>query len=389
MSPAPQRVTLLGATGSIGQSALRVIAHAGAAFRVSAMTAQDKAAELAALARQWQPEFVAIGNPAHYAALKEALGGTGIEVAAGPEALVEAARRETDIVVAGIVGAAGLGPTMAALAPGRRLLLANKECLVCAGPLFMARVRETGTLLLPVDSEHNAIFQLFDPARASEVESITLTASGGPFRDWSLARMATATPAQAVAHPTWSMGAKISVDSATMMNKGLEAIEAFHLFPLAPDQIRIVVHPQSVVHGFVSFRDGSTLAHLSGTQMSVPIAHAMHWPHRGPCPTPALDLTQLGTLTFEAPDETRFSALRLAREALTAGAAAQLALNAANEVAVAAFLEGRLSFTGIAELVEETLAALPGTTPATLEDVLAMDAAIRTDATHRLARLAA
>lgn len=386
---APQRVTLLGATGSIGHSALRVIEHAGSQFRVVALTAQDKHDELAALARRWKPEFVAIGNPDHYAELKEALAGTGIEIAAGHASIVEAARRETDIVVAGIVGAAGLAPTLAALAPRRRILLANKECLVCAGPLFMARVRETGALLLPVDSEHNAIFQLFDPARVAEVESITLTASGGPFRDWSPERMRTATPAQAVAHPTWAMGAKISVDSATMMNKGLEAIEALHLFPLSPEQIRIVVHPQSVVHGFVSFRDGSTLAHMSGTDMCVPITHAMHWPERGTCPTASLDLTKLGTLTFEAPDEIRFPALRLSKAALIAGAGAQLALNAANEVAVAAFLEGRLGFTGIAELVEETLAANAYPAPDSLDAVLAMDRIVRADAMQRLTRHAA
>ncbi len=385
----PQRVTLLGATGSIGQSALRVIEHASARFSVVALTAQEKVGELIALAHRTRPEFVAIGNPAHYAALKAELGSL-CEVAAGPEALLEAAARASDIVVAGIVGAAGLAPTLAALAPGRKILLANKECLVCAGPLFLARVRETGAVLLPIDSEHNAIFQLFDPAQAEAVESVTLTASGGPFREWSLERMRSATPAQAVAHPTWNMGAKISVDSATMMNKGLETIEAYHLFPLRPEQIRVVVHPQSAVHSFVSYVDGSTLAHFSGTDMSVPIAHALNWPARLPCPTPALDVTRLGNLTFEPADETRFPALRLAREALIAGPAAQLALNAANEVAVAAFLSGRLGFTDIAALVERVLSTHHAAAPETLEAVLAMDAEVRTAAhTELSARFAA
>jgi 1-deoxy-D-xylulose-5-phosphate reductoisomerase len=309
--------------------------------------------------------------------LKEALAGSGIEAACGVAALVEAAERPADWVMAAIVGAAGLAPTLAAVRRGAVVGLANKEVLVCAGGLFMREVARCGATLLPVDSEHNAIWQCFDRSRTDAIERIILTASGGPFRERRLEEMREVTPQQAVAHPNWSMGAKISVDSATMMNKGLEVIEACHLFRLPPEQIEIVVHPQSIVHGAVVYRDGSVLAQLGSPDMRTPIAYALAWPERIAAPTKRLDLAAVARLTFEPPDEIRFPALRVAREALVAGGGAPTVLNAANETAVYAFLEGRLGFLDIVGTVERTLAAIPEGPLESLEDVYNFDETAR------------
>lgn len=354
--PARKRVTILGATGSVGCSTLDLIMREPARYQVEALTAQTNVAALSELARRSQARLAVIGDPALYGALRAALAGTGIEVAAGRAALIEAAQRPADWIMAAIVGAAGLAPTLAAIAQGTRVAIANKECLVCAGEYVIEAARRSGATLLPVDSEHNAIFQVFDAVRPEAVEKITLTASGGPFRAATRAEMARATPAQAVAHPNWSMGAKISVDCATLMNKGLELIEAYYLFPLREDQIEIIIHPQSVIHSMVSYIDGSVLAQMAAPDMRTPIAYTLGWPDRVAAPVARLDLTQIGQLTFEAPDFSRFPALKLAREALRAGGFAPTILNAANEVAVAGFLAGRIGFLDIAGLVETVLA---------------------------------
>jgi 1-deoxy-D-xylulose-5-phosphate reductoisomerase len=330
-----------------------------------------------------------IADDAGYAALRDGLAGTGIEVAAGEAAVVAAAERPVDILMAAIVGAAGLAPTLAALERGTTVAFANKEVLVSAGDLVMQTVARTGARLLPVDSEHNAIFQVFETEGRAAIDKILLTASGGPFRTWTAAAMATATPAQAVAHPNWSMGAKISVDSATMMNKGLELIEAHYLFALPEPQIEILIHPQSVIHSAVVYCDGSVLAQLGSPDMRTPIAYALGWPERLAVPVAKLDLVALGGLTFEAPDETRFPALRLARQALRAGAGAPTLLNAANEVAVAAFLAHRLPFGAIADVVARVLETVPGHVPANLEAVLALDNAARREAESFVRQLVA
>jgi 1-deoxy-D-xylulose-5-phosphate reductoisomerase len=385
---APRRITILGATGSVGKSTLDLVDRNPGSFAVEALTAHSRVDELVEQARRLKPRFAAIGDPAGYAALKEGLAGTGIETGAGPEAVIEAAARPADWVMAAIVGAAGLAPTLAAVRAGRVVALANKECLVCAGAVVMAEVKAHGATLLPVDSEHNAIFQVFDFARAEAVERIILTASGGPFRCMDRKAMERVTPAQAVAHPNWSMGAKISVDSATMMNKGLEVIEAFHLFPVGEDRIDVVIHPQSVVHSMVAYVDGSVLAQLGSPDMRTPIAYALGWPARMTAPAQRLDLAALGTLTFERPDPERFPALRLAREALQAGGGAPTILNAANEVAVAGFLAGRLGFLDIASVVDEVMQMLPSPLIASLDDVLALDGDARRRATAAMGRLA-
>ncbi|MGZ3257476.1 MAG: 1-deoxy-D-xylulose-5-phosphate reductoisomerase, partial [Croceibacterium sp.] len=316
--------------------------------------------------------------------LRDALAGSGVETAGGSVALCEAATRGADLTVAAIVGCAGLGPTMAAIEQGWVVALANKEALVSAGAVMTAAVAKHGATLLPVDSEHNAIFQCLHGEDPADVRWITLTASGGPFRSWTAEQIAVATPAQAVAHPNWTMGAKISVDSATMMNKGLEVIEAHHLFPVGLDRIRIVVHPQSVIHSLVEYCDGSTLAQLGPSDMRVPIASCLAWPRRMATALQPLDLAAIGTLSFFAPDEERFPATRLAREAAEAGGAAPAVLNAANEIAVAAFLAGQIAFTDICALVAQTLSGtLPGA-PTTLDDVLAVDAEARTRAAEML-----
>ncbi len=369
----PRRITVLGATGSIGRNTLDLAARQPDDFAVEALTAHSNVDLLIAQARATGARMAAIGDAALYGALKDGLAGTGTEAAAGADAIAEAAARPVDWAMAGIVGAAGLEPTLRAVRQGTVVALANKESLVCAGDFVQSEVRRCGATLLPVDSEHNAIFQVFDFDQPERVARIVLTASGGPFLGWDRARMAAATPAEAVAHPNWDMGAKISVDSATLMNKGLEAIEAWHLFPVRQEQIAIVVHPQSVVHSMVDYVDGSTLAQLGTPDMRTPIAYAMAWPERMESPSARLDLTAAGPLTFEAPDLERFPAMALAFAALKAGGAAPAVLNAANEVAVAAFLDERIGFLEIARIVEETLARGPQHAIGSIDDVLAVD----------------
>ncbi len=370
-------ISILGATGSIGASTLDLIRRERGAWHVVALTAQSNVPELAKLAREFSAEVAVVGDETCLAALREALAGSGIVTAGGASALVEAASRPVDIVLAAIVGTAGLAPTMAAIEQGRTIALANKEALVSAGDVMTAAVTRYGATLLPVDSEHNAIFQCLAGNDLADVRSITLTASGGPFRDWTMAQLHAATPTQAIKHPNWDMGAKISVDSATMFNKGLELIEAHHLFPVGHDKLRIVIHPQSVVHSMVEYRDGSTLAQLGPSDMRVPIASCLAWPQRMDTPCAPLDLAALRELTFRAPDEDRFPATKLAREAVEAGGAAPAVLNAANEIAVAAFLAGHIPFTRIAAYVAQVLAETALPAPATLAEVIAVDAEAR------------
>ncbi|WP_284125034.1 1-deoxy-D-xylulose-5-phosphate reductoisomerase [Parerythrobacter aestuarii] len=371
-------ISLLGATGSVGTSTLELIRQSRAAWRVEALTANCNVAELAALAREFEAKVAVVADESCLDDLREALAGSGIEAAGGRAALCEAASRPVDITVAAIVGCAGLGPVMAAIDQGGTIALANKEALVSAGDVMTAAVAKHGATLLPVDSEHNAIFQCLAGNAIEDVRWITLTASGGPLRTMSMEELHAVTPAQAVAHPNWSMGAKISVDSATMMNKGLEFIEAHHLFPVGLDRIRIVVHPQSVIHSMVEYRDGSTLAQLGPSDMRVPIASCLAWPRRMETPCAPLDLVAQGELTFFAPDEERFPATRLAREAVQAGGAAPATLNAANEVAVASFLAGHIPFTRIALSVEEVLNQSAVTcAPTSLDEVLAVDSEAR------------
>jgi len=377
-------LTILGATGSIGASTLDLVRRQPGEWKVVALTAQCRAAELAKLAREFRAELAVVSDEAHLPELREALSGTGIKAAGGEAALVEAASRPADLTVAAIVGCAGLAPTMAAIEQGGIVALANKEALVSAGEVMLAAVKQSGATLLPVDSEHNAIFQCLAGNSLADVRWITLTASGGPLRSWPIERLRTATPAEAIKHPNWSMGAKISVDSATMMNKGLELIEAHHLFPVGTEKLRIVVHPQSVIHSMVEFRDGSTLAQLGPSDMRVPIASALAWPRRMDTPCAPLDLAAIGELTFMAPDEERFPATRLAREAVQHGGAAPAVLNAANEVAVAAFLAGQIAFTQIAEIVAQTLEGDVPPAPSSLGDVLAVDAEARARAAAML-----
>ena len=376
-----RRVTILGSTGSVGQSTVDLLLRNPDGFEVEALTANRNPVRLAEQARALRARFAAIADPVHYSALKDGLAGTGIEAACGPEALAEAALRPSDWVMAGIVGAAGLAPTLAAIRRGAIVALANKEVLVCAGALVMQEVRRCGATLLPVDSEHNAIWQCFDLERADTVERIILTASGGPFRERAFEDMREVTPMEAVAHPNWSMGAKISVDSATMMNKGLELIEAHHLFQLPLERVEIVVHPQSIVHGAVVYRDGSVLAQLGSPDMRTPIAYALAWPDRIETPAKRLDLAAIGRLTFEPPDESRFPALRVAREALIRGGRCPTVLNAANETAVHAFLDGRIGFLDIVETVERTLEAIPEGELESLDDVYNFDTTAREIAT--------
>jgi 1-deoxy-D-xylulose-5-phosphate reductoisomerase len=374
---ARRSVTILGATGSVGRSTLDLIARAPDRFEVLALTANRDSAGLAEAARKVGAKRAVVRDEAALPALKTALEGSGIETEAGAEAVLEAAALGADWTMAAIVGAAGLEPTMTALRAGRTVALANKEALVSAGALMTAAARESGAILLPVDSEHNAIFQCFDRAHPEAVRRILLTASGGPFRTLSLEEMRAVTPEQAVAHPNWTMGAKISVDSATLMNKGLELIEAFHLFPLGADGFEILVHPQSVIHSLVEYVDGSFLAQLGAPDMRIPIAHTLAWPERMETPCERLDLVRVARLDFEAPDEVRFPALRLARQALREGGARPAILNAANEIAVAAFLANRVGFLDIAAIAAETLAAFAPPAPATIEAVLEVDRAAR------------
>jgi len=373
----PRRVTVLGSTGSVGANTLDLLERNPGSYLVEALTANSNATLLAEQARRLKPRLAVVADERQYAALKSALAGSGVEAAAGAEAVVEAAQRPSDWVMAAIVGAVGLRPTLAAVRRGAVVALANKECLVSAGRLMMREVGAAGATLLPVDSEHSAIFQCFDFERREGVEKIILTASGGPFRTFSAAEMESVTPAQAVRHPNWSMGAKISVDSATMMNKGLELIEAHHLFDLPSERIEILVHPQSVVHSLVAYVDGSVLAHLGTPDMRTPIAYALGWPRRMHAPSARLNLAEIGQLSFEAPDFERFPALRLAREALGEGGLAPTVLNAANEVAVQAFLDGAIAFTSIARIVEKVLGLASAGRGESLEDIASADQAAR------------
>ncbi|WP_228243258.1 1-deoxy-D-xylulose-5-phosphate reductoisomerase [Porphyrobacter sp. GA68] len=374
----PRSISILGATGSIGASTLDLVRRNRDAWHVGALTANASAAELARLAREFEADVAVVADERHLPALREALAGSSIEAGGGAQALTEAACRPVDLTVAAIVGCAGLRPTMAAIRQGRTVALANKEALVSAGEVMLAAVRRNGTTLLPMDSEHNAIFQCLAGNALEDVAMITLTASGGPLREWDAQAIARATVAEAVAHPNWDMGAKISVDSATMMNKGLELIEAYHLFPVGLERLRIIVHPQSVIHSMVEYRDGSTLAQLGPSDMRVPIASCLAWPRRMDAPCEPLDLAGIGALTFFQPDEQRFPATRLARGALEEGGCAPAVLNAANEVAVAAFLAGQITFTQICDIVEETLSRSDRSPlPCDLDGVLLVDAAAR------------
>ena len=384
---AVRSVTVLGSTGSVGTQTLDLIGRQPERFRVEALTANGNAALLAEQARRFRPALAVVADERAYGPLKEALAGTGIAVAAGPEAVVEAARRPSDLVMAAIVGAAGLPATVAAAARGAMVAFANKECLVSAGPLMLDVVRTSGATLLPVDSEHNAIYQVFDDADG-RVERLILTASGGPFRTWQTAAMAAVTPEQAVAHPTWSMGAKISVDSATMMNKGLEIIEAALLFAMPEARVDVLIHPQSVIHSMVEYTDGSVLAQLGSPDMRTPIAYTLAWPERMATPSPRLDLAAIARLDFEPPDPARFPALDLARGALRAGGSAPTLLNAANEVAVNAFLARRIGFLDIVRVVEEVLARHSAHPLASLDDVYAVDEEARARADACVTRLA-
>ncbi len=370
-------VSILGATGSVGSSTLDLIQQAPDRFEVVALTAQRDVTGLAMAARATGARLAVIGDPALYDDLKNALEGAGTEIAAGPEAIVDAARRPVNWTMASIVGCAGLAATMAALEGGSTVALANKESLVSAGALMTGAARASGALLLPVDSEHNAIFQCLSGNPHTRVRRIVLTASGGPFRTWSRADMAAVTPEVAVKHPNWSMGAKISVDSATMMNKGLEVIEAHYLFGVESARLDIVVHPQSVVHSMVDYVDGSTLAQLGAPDMRIPIASALAWPDRMETNSAALDLTTIGRLDFEAPDSGRFPSLALAREALETGGARPAVLNAANEMAVAAFLKRRIGFLAIADVVKDVLSRYDPSAPQTIADVLTIDTEAR------------
>ncbi|MGD9982387.1 MAG: 1-deoxy-D-xylulose-5-phosphate reductoisomerase [Hyphomonadaceae bacterium] len=385
-------VSILGVTGSVGQSTIQVIEELrgqGHQIAVEAVTAASRLDALADACRRLKPRFAAVADPALLTKAREVLAGLDVAIGAGPSALEEAGARPAEWVMSAIVGAAGLAPTMAAVRRGARVALANKECLVCAGPLFIEAAKAHGATLLPVDSEHNAIFQVL--THPDRVERLTLTASGGPFRTWSREQMAAATPAQACAHPMWSMGRKISVDSATLMNKGLELIEASYLFGFPAKSIDVIVHPQSTVHSLVHYIDGSVLAQMATPDMRIPIAYALTWPDRAPVSAARLDLARTAQLTFEAPDAARFPALGLARTALERGTAATTAFSAANEIAVEAFLEGRIGFLDICRTVEESLIRLEGAEggllarmPSSFDDVAAVDQAAR-----RAARLIA
>lgn len=371
-TPAAHRtIAVLGATGSIGDSTLDVIAQHGDAFEVTVLTAQENTEKLIALAKRFRPHAVAIGNEAHAKTLREAL--PGITVLAGATGLEEAAAMKADITVCAIVGAAGLVPAMRAVEQGGAVALANKEALVCAGELFMQACAKAGTRLLPIDSEHNAIFQVLATEHAAQVETITLTASGGPFLNRPLDSFASITPSEAVAHPRWNMGAKISVDSATMMNKALELIEAHYLFSMPADRIDVLIHPESIVHSLVHYTDGSVLAQLGMPDMRIPIGYALSWPARLPLTTPRLDLASLGSLNFQRVDHERFPTLALAREALADGPAPCIAMNAANEMAVEAFLSKKISFPQVTGIVQSVLAKSPRSTISSLSDVLEMD----------------
>ena len=397
MEPAAARgtrsITVLGATGSIGTSTLDLIKRNRDRYRVEALTAGSNGKALAACAREVGSKLAVVADHSAYAELKDGLAGSGIEAAAGADALVEAAVRPADWIMASIAGAIGLKPTLAAIERGMTVALANKECLVCAGGLFMRRAAATGARVLPVDSEHNAIFQALCSGPREGVRRIVLTASGGPFRTWSMDQIRVATPQQALKHPNWLMGPKVTIDSATLMNKGLELIEAHHLFALPSSRIGVLVHPQSVIHGMVEYIDGSVVAQLGAPDMRIPIAHCLAWPERLDGPAPRLDLAKVAQLTFEEPDLTRFPALGLARQAMETGGAATTVLNAADEIAVAEFIAGRIPLLGIPALVAETLSAAAGRgllkEPDTIEAALAVDHESRDLARSLLPEIAA
>jgi 1-deoxy-D-xylulose-5-phosphate reductoisomerase len=351
----PRKVTVLGSTGSVGVSTLDLFAQAGAEVEVVALVAGRNAEKLAEQALRWRPEVAVIEDERALPRLRELLAGSGIETAAGRTAVTEAATREAQWVMSAIVGFAGLAPTLAAARTGAVIALANKESLICAGPELLRTAKRSGGAVIPVDSEHSAIFQVFEPENAAQVSRLILTASGGPFRTWTREQMAAAGPEQALAHPNWSMGAKITIDSATMMNKGLEVIEAAYLFAMPPERVDVLVHPQSIVHSLVEYADGSTLAQLGPPDMRTPIACAYAWPDRLPWPAERLDLARVGQLTFEAPDPVRFPALAIAKQALQTGGVAPTVMNAADEIAVAAFLDRKIGFLDIARVVAETL----------------------------------
>jgi len=372
-----RKIAILGATGSVGKSTLDLVERSPDRFEVVAVTAATNAEALADIARRTGARLAAIADASRARDLQEYLVGTDCRVAAGEAALVEAAAGEAELIIAAIVGCAGLPPVMAAVNAGRTVALANKEALVTAGALMTDAAMRNGATLLPIDSEHNAIFQCLAGNRAEDISKIILTASGGPFRTASAQTIRDATPAEAVAHPNWSMGAKISVDSATLMNKGLELIEAHYLFGLPSERIDILVHPQSVVHSMVEFVDGSVLAQLGSPDMRIPIAYALAWPERLETPAQRLDLAAVGRLDFDEPDTARFPALRVARNALEQGGAAPVVLNAANEVAVAAFLAGAIRFTDIAAMVEESVERADFVNPRSIEDVLEIDRTVR------------
>jgi 1-deoxy-D-xylulose-5-phosphate reductoisomerase len=386
-------VTLLGATGSVGMSTVDLLKRGNGRYRVEAVTANRNASQLAQLAKDLKARFAAVADPAAYRELKDALSGTGIEAASGESALIEAAERPADWVMAAVSGSVGLKPTLAAAKRGAAVALANKECLVCAGAMFMRTAAMSGATVLPVDSEHNAIFQALTAGPREDVSRIVLTASGGPFRTWTLEAMQRATVEQALKHPNWSMGQKITIDSATMFNKTLELIEAHHLFSVEPERLAVLVHPQSIVHGLVEYRDGSVVAQLGSPDMRIPIAHCLAWPTRIDGPAAKLDLAKIGSLTFEAPDPIRFPALALGRRVLETGGAAPTILNAANEVAVAAFLARKVNFGGIAALVEATLdgAERRNATaePQDIDEAVAVDHMARSLASDLLPEIAA
>ena len=375
-----RRLVILGATGSIGKSTVAVVLETGR-FVVEAVAGGRDGAALARTAIRLRTKFAAIADPAGYQALKQGLSGSGIEAACGADAVTAAALHPSDLVMAAVAGTAGLAPAFAAVQAGRNVALANKECLVCAGTAFMQAVREGGGLLLPVDSEHNAIFQAMGGMDSASVEKMTLTASGGPFRTWTAQAIAAATPADALAHPNWSMGPKVTIDSAGLMNKGLELIEAHHLFAIESARLEVLVHPQSIVHGMVTYADGSVVAGLAAPDMRTPIGHCLAWPQRASVTVPKLDLAKIGALTFEKPDLQRFPALRIALAALETGGVLPTVLNAANEIAVEAFLHGRIGFGDIARTVEticnQILAERSNSAPASIVEALSVNDAAR------------
>jgi 1-deoxy-D-xylulose-5-phosphate reductoisomerase len=391
--PAVRTVTVLGATGSVGMSTVDLLKRGNGEYRVEAVTAHKNAGQLAQIARDLNARFAVVADPSAYQELKDALAGTGIEAASGEAALIEAAERPADWVMAAVSGSVGLKPTLAAAKRGATLALANKECLVCAGRVFMRAAAAYGTTVLPVDSEHNAIFQALTAGPREDVSRIVITASGGPFRTWTREAMRAAKLEQALKHPNWSMGPKITIDSATMFNKVLELVEAHHLFAIEPEKLAVLVHPQSIIHGMVEYRDGSVVAQLGSPDMRIPIAHCLAWPARIDGPAAKLDLAKIGSLTFEAPDPDRFPALALGRRALETGGAAPTILNAANEIAVAAFIGGQIGFGGIADLVESTLDAAERRNataePQDIDEALAVDHMARSLAQDLLPEIAA